>query len=268
MTTTFPLVLDLSDEIAFSGDSTTILGQLDSLVTIRLNGPPMGVQAANQSGVFCWDYANKALYLCLQTDGTVGGTTWQAIIFSFSSATTTQLGLVELATSGDASAGTDTSKALTSAVVAGLYARSGNNADITQLTGLTTPVSASQGGTQLNSPGAAGNILISTGTAYESLPLYGSGADGGLLTTSQLLTYIMGTRFIVTGSPLLTLPTPNAAYYGFKFSFKNTGSGAITWEVQDGSMVEGSSTYSDSAYISNGKPCTDIELRNGAWWIV
>jgi len=45
-------------------------------------------------------------------------------------------------------------------------AKSGANSDITSITGLTTALASSQGGTGLNAPGAAKNILISDGTIW------------------------------------------------------------------------------------------------------
>lgn len=47
-------------------------------------------------------------------------------------------------------------------------AKSGANSDITSLSGLTTALSTSQGGTGLNAAGAVGNILISNGTNWTS----------------------------------------------------------------------------------------------------
>ena len=47
-------------------------------------------------------------------------------------------------------------------------AASGANSDITSLTGLTTALSASRGGTGLASPGTAGNVLTSNGSAWTS----------------------------------------------------------------------------------------------------
>lgn len=53
-------------------------------------------------------------------------------------------------------------------------AASGVNSDITRLSGLTTAISVSQGGTGLTTPGAAGNVLTSTGTGtwVSAAPVY------------------------------------------------------------------------------------------------
>lgn len=50
-------------------------------------------------------------------------------------------------------------------------AASGANSDITSLTGLTTALSAAQGGTGLTSPGTAGYVLTSTGSGWASSAL-------------------------------------------------------------------------------------------------
>jgi len=50
---------------------------------------------------------------------------------------------------------------------------SGANSDITSLAGLTTALSAAQGGTGLTAPGTSGNALISNGTAWTSAPIAG-----------------------------------------------------------------------------------------------
>lgn len=47
-------------------------------------------------------------------------------------------------------------------------AKNGPNNDITSLSGLTTPLSTTQGGTGTNIVGAAGNILVSNGTSFVS----------------------------------------------------------------------------------------------------
>ena len=48
------------------------------------------------------------------------------------------------------------------------FAGSGANGNITSITGLTTPLGYTQGGTGLNSSGTSGNVLISTGTGWTS----------------------------------------------------------------------------------------------------
>src|SRR5260221_4887847 len=47
-------------------------------------------------------------------------------------------------------------------------AKNGANSDITSLSALSTPLSASQGGTSVASSGAAGNVLTSDGTTWTS----------------------------------------------------------------------------------------------------
>jgi sugar lactone lactonase YvrE len=59
-------------------------------------------------------------------------------------------------------------------------ASSGANSNITSLTGLTTALSASQGGTGLTSAGTSGNVLLSNGTGWVS----GTVSAGALATAS------------------------------------------------------------------------------------
>lgn len=47
-------------------------------------------------------------------------------------------------------------------------AKSGSNSDITSISGLTTAISAAQGGTGLTNPGTSGNVLVSNGTGWQS----------------------------------------------------------------------------------------------------
>lgn len=71
-------------------------------------------------------------------------------------------GIVALTNGGTGANNADTARANLNA------AKKGVNADITQLTGLTTPINVAQGGTGITSPGASGNILKSDGTGWYS----------------------------------------------------------------------------------------------------
>ena len=97
----------------------------------------------------------------------------------------------------------------------------GNNSDITALTGLTTPLSAVFGGTGVNNmptnalvvgngtspvnsiaPGSAGNVLISTGNAWQSQQF----PDAGGTVTS--ITFAGGNAISITGTnPVTTAST-------------------------------------------------------------
>jgi len=73
-------------------------------------------------------------------------------------------------------------------------AQSGANSDITSITGLTTALSASQGGTGITSVGTSGNVLISNGTAWTSsaLPAALTGMYGQVFTSSGTFTIPSG----------------------------------------------------------------------------
>jgi len=77
-------------------------------------------------------------------------------------------------------------------------AKSGANSDITSITGLTTALAASQGGTGLTSAGASGNVLVSNGTTWTSA----SGNVRGGITTVTLS----------TASPSATLTSASNQY--------------------------------------------------------
>ena len=122
-----------------------------------------------------------------------------------------------------------------------LAAAVGNNSDITSLTGLTTPLAVVFGGTGVNNmptnalvvgngtspvnsvaPGAAGNVLISTGTAWQSQQFPDA---GGTVTSIQFQAgnaiAITGTNPVTTSSTITITNTgltriqgPNAAVTG------------------------------------------------------
>src|ERR1700733_12898878 len=265
--------LDVISTTPFGGNISSILGQIDSRMLSLGNGSPVGIFAPNQAGIFYFDTntpfsTSTGLWLCTSTDGTAGGTTWENLVFSFSTATTSTAGLVELATDAEVAAGTDTSRAVTPQGAASVYARSGANTDITSLSGLTTGISVTDGGTGLTSAGAADNLLVSTGSGWTSSNLFGAGADGGQITGNTVLTLSSATRYTVINSPTISLPAVTSANNGLKMSFKNIGVGTITWNVTGGANVENHATYSDSNYVASGFPCTDLQVRNGAWWVV
>ena len=76
---------------------------------------------------------------------------------------------------------------LASYLPAGAYATAGANSNITSLSGLTTALSPSQGGTGLTSPGSNGNLLTSNGTAWVSTAPAASGASKGQAIAFSLI---------------------------------------------------------------------------------
>jgi hypothetical protein len=75
-------------------------------------------------------------------------------------------------------------------------AADGANSDITSLSGLTTPLSAAQGGTGLTSSGTVGNVLTSTGSAWVS----SAPATGGTVTSITAGTGLTGGTITSTGT--------------------------------------------------------------------
>ena len=75
-------------------------------------------------------------------------------------------------------------------------AADGANSDITSLSGLTTPLSAAQGGTGLTASGTVGNVLTSTGSAWVSSAV----APGGTVTSITAGTGLTGGTITSTGT--------------------------------------------------------------------
>src|SRR5215471_18127772 len=75
-------------------------------------------------------------------------------------------------------------------------AANGANADITSLSGLTTPLSVVQGGTGLNASGAAGNVLSSNGSLWQSV-----NPKLGVIDGSNAAAGIVGEYIFVSGGP-------------------------------------------------------------------
>jgi hypothetical protein len=73
-------------------------------------------------------------------------------------------------------------------------AANGPNSDITSLTGLTTPLAASQGGTGIAAPGSSKNILQSNGSGlWQATPLLGV-TDGSNAAAGQIGEYVVATQ--------------------------------------------------------------------------
>ena len=94
----------------------------------------------------------------------LGGTSTGTAVFTAASAAAAQVA-IGASSVGQSVFTAANAGAARSAIAA---ASSGANSDITSLTGLTTPLSAVQGGTGLSAVGPSGNILTSNGTAWTS----------------------------------------------------------------------------------------------------
>ena len=134
----------------------------------------------------------------------------------------------------------------------------GNNSDITSLTGLTTPLAVVFGGTGVNNmptnalvvgngtspvnsiaPGSAGNVLISTGNAWQSQQF----PDAGGTVTS--ITFEAGNAIAITGTnPVTTAST---------ITITNTG---LTRIQGPNAAVTGGVTFSGIGCLQNGNVFT------------
>jgi hypothetical protein len=137
-------------------------------------------------------------------------------------------------------------------------AASGNNSDITSLTGLTTPLAVVFGGTGVTSmptnalvvgngpspvtsiaPGSAGNVLISTGNTWQSQQF----PDAGGTVTS--ITFEAGNAIAITGTnPVTTAST---------ITISNTG---LTRLQGPNGVVTGSVTFSGVGCLQTGNVFT------------
>lgn len=98
-------------------------------------------------------------------------------------------------------------------------AASGANADITSLTGLTTPLSASQGGTGVSAAPTNGQLLIGNGSGY-TLATLTAGA-GIAVTNGAGSVTIAGTG--VTAYPAAGIPRSTGTAWGPSYSTTGTG---------------------------------------------
>lgn len=137
-------------------------------------------------------------------------------------------------------------------------AASGNNSDITALTGLTTPLGVVFGGTGVTNmptnalvvgngtspvnsiaPGSAGNVLISTGNAWQSQQFPDA---GGTVTSIQ---FVAGNAISITGTnPVTTAST---------ITIDNTG---LTRIQGPNGAVTGGVTFSGIGVLQNGNVFT------------
>lgn len=112
-----PYTLVLSGEL--TGD---IFLQIDELLPQLGTVAPNGVYAAAHIGARYIDTVTKTEYKASLADGTIGGTTWDAVVNTIVDATETVKGVVEFATSLELAAGVDNTKAVTPFSMAGVFA--------------------------------------------------------------------------------------------------------------------------------------------------
>ena len=176
----------------------------------------------------------------------------------------------------------------------GSFAASGANSDITSLSGLTTPLSASQGGTGLFNPGPAGRVLTSTGSGWEaSSPVTGMATDFSNATAANPVA-TGGTGVTASsGANSVTLRDANAnisvnnAYTSYSntaaagtittltaasaFNFVVTGSGGQTLKLPDATTLPAGATYvfnnnqsSGTLVVQNNSLTTVVTIQSGS----
>lgn len=101
--------LTLSD-----ADDTLLWQAVQAIYGKTHAGDPNGNVAANVVRERCWDTSTSppTLYIATAADGTTGGTTWTRFTDLLRAASTTQRGVVELATNAETQAGTDSQRAV------------------------------------------------------------------------------------------------------------------------------------------------------------
>ncbi len=107
-------------------------------------------------------------------------------------------------------------------------ATSGANSNITSLTGLTTPLSAAQGGTGISAVGASGNILTSNGTAWTS-----AAAGGGGNPTGTIVVYAGSTAptgYLIADGSAVSRTTYSALFTAIGTTY-GAGDGSTTFNL-------------------------------------
>lgn len=157
-------------------DFLTALLQVDGRCPIKYAGDPTGVVASGFAPVFLINLINGDLYYCSAADGTADGTIWNLVNLNVFPASTTEVGVTRFATDDDFDDESNT-VAVTPYSLEGRYAAQGDNADITSLSGLTTPVTVGQGGTGVDTLSGFINSLLPTQTSNATLYLTTNGTD-------------------------------------------------------------------------------------------
>ena len=144
----------------------------------------------------------------------LGGTSTGTAVFTAASAGAAQVAIGASAV-GQSVFTAASASAARSAISA---ASSGANSDITSLTGLTTPLSAGQGGTGVTAVGPTGNVLTSIGTGWVSAAP--AAVPGGSTTQVQFNSSgaLAGSSNLVwTGTELTVGAVVHSTSGGFKF---------------------------------------------------
>jgi hypothetical protein len=144
-------------------------------------------------------------------------------------------------------------------------ATSGANSDITSLTGLTTALSAAQGGTGLTAAGTAGNVLTSTGSGWTSGAAPSS--NGGATTTTSAVNItltaasnrVQAVTMTVTALSVILPVATTLTTGGALFVIKNYGTNTFAVRNSAGTMLapvaEGQVV---SLYLSNNSTSAGV----------
>ena len=271
--------------------SATIVGArtnlgLGSIATQNANA--VSVTGGNISGINSLILNNPASGPIISTNGTLTATAALPVLLGGTGATTAESARINLGLGSGATANVGTialqnadAVNITGGTITGVSpiavisggtgantasaarlnlgsASSGNNSDITSLTGLTTPLSVVFGGTGVNNlptnalvvgngtspvnsiaPGSAGNVLISTGNTWQSRQF----PDGGGTVTSIL--FQAGNAISVTGTnPVTTAST---------ITITNTG---LTRVQGPNAAITGDITFSGVGVLQQGNVFT------------
>lgn len=148
-------------------------------------------------------------------------------------------------------------------------AASGVNADITSLTGLTTPLSVSQGGTGGSSVSTAATSLQGTGTDINS---------AGFRTVPQNIQSTNYTTvasdsgkhvFTATGTITLTIASNAAVPYpiGTAITFVNTNASSVTIAINSDTLTLAGSTTTGSRTLAQNGLATALKIGATSWLI-
>ena len=145
-----------------------------------------------------------------------------------------------------------TSRKVTAAQIRAGLAASGANSDITSLTGLTTPLSTSQGGTGLSTLGTAGQALVvnQAGTALEYSAAGGTPIGGLQYFAGATTTTYPGSDWLLCDGSILTQTT-------YSTLFNTIGliaDGVITWTARTSGTAStiNALTYGNNLYVYAG----------------
>jgi len=153
-------------------------------------------------------------------------------------------------------------------------ATSGANSNITSLSGLTTPLSIAQGGTNSTATATNGGIGYGTGTAHAytaagtlgqvltsagaGTPTWSAAAAGSVTSVAATVPSLLS----ISGSPITSSGTLAFTYSGTALPVANGGTGATTLTANNVVLGNGTSAVSFVAPSTSG----NILTSNGTTW--